>query len=66
MHFDLQVPILPVAFDPEQRTMHAFGLSGFPSLVVIDRTGRVRVTHIGYNTSETSFRDDLTQLLQSL
>ena len=57
---------LPVAFDPEQRTMHAFGLSGFPSLVVIDRTGRVRVTHVGYNTSETSFRHDLTQLLQSL
>ena len=57
---------LPVAFDPEQRTMRAFGLSGFPSLVVIDRAGRVRVTHIGYNTSETSFRHDLTQLLQSL
>jgi peroxiredoxin len=57
---------LPVAFDPEQRTMHAFGLSGFPSLVVIDRTGRVRLTHVGYNTSETSFRHDLTQLLQSL
>jgi thiol-disulfide isomerase/thioredoxin len=57
---------LPVAFDPEQRTMHAFGLSGFPTLVVIDRTGRVRLTHSGYNSSETSFRRDLTQLLQSL
>jgi len=57
---------LPVAFDPEQRTMHAFGLSGFPTLVVIDRTGHVRLTHSGYNSSETSFRHDLTQLLQSL
>jgi thiol-disulfide isomerase/thioredoxin len=57
---------LPVAFDPEQRTMHAFGLSGFPTLVVIDRTGYVRLTHSGYNSSETSFRRDLTQLLQSL
>jgi thiol-disulfide isomerase/thioredoxin len=57
---------LPVAFDPEQRTMHAFGLSGFPTLVVIDRTGHVRLTHTGYNSSETSFRHDLTQLLQSL
>jgi thiol-disulfide isomerase/thioredoxin len=57
---------LPVAFDPEQRTMHAFGLSGFPTLVVIDRTGHVRLTHSGYNSSETSFRRDLTQLLQSL
>ena len=57
---------LPVAFDPDQRTMHALGLSGFPSLIVIDRKGRVRLTHIGYNGSETSFRHDLTQLLQSL
>jgi thiol-disulfide isomerase/thioredoxin len=47
--------LLPIAFDAEQRTMHAFGLSGFPTL-----------THSGYNSSETSFRRDLTQLLQSL
>jgi len=46
--------------------MHALGLSGFPSLIVIDRKGHVRLTHIGYNGSETSFRHDLTQLLQSL
>lgn len=57
---------MPLAFDPEQRTMHAFGLTGFPTLVVIDRTGHVRLTHTGYNSSETSFRRDLTQLLQSL
>jgi peroxiredoxin len=56
----------PVAFDPEGRAQHAFGLNGFPSLVVIDRTGRVRLTHQGYNTSETTFRYDLRQLLQSL
>jgi len=57
---------MPVAFDPDQRTMHALGLSGFPSLIVIDRKGNVRLTHIGYNGSETSFRHVLTQLLQSL
>ena len=57
---------LPVAFDPDRKTMRAFGLSGFPNLVVIDRTGRVRLTHTGYNSSETRFRRDLTQLLQSL
>jgi hypothetical protein len=50
----------------DRKTMRAFGLSGFPNLVVIDRTGRVRLTHTGYNNSETSFRRDLTQLLQSL
>src|SRR5256885_266676 len=57
---------LPVAFDPEQVTMRAFGLNGFPNLVVIDGAGQVRLTHTGYNSSETSFRRDLTQLLQSL
>ncbi len=57
---------MPVAFDPEQRAMHALGLNGFPSLMVIDRKGHVRLTHTGYNSSETSFRHDLTQLLQSL
>jgi thiol-disulfide isomerase/thioredoxin len=57
---------LPIAFDPEQATMHAFGLTGFPNLVVIDRTGHVRLTHTGYNSSETNFRRDLTQLLPNL
>jgi thiol-disulfide isomerase/thioredoxin len=58
--------LLPVAFDPERKTMRALGLSGFPTLVVIDRVGKVRLTHSGYNSSETSFRHDLTQLLQKL
>ena len=57
---------LPIAFDPEQATMRAFGLTGFPNLVVIDRTGHVRLTHTGYNSSETNFRRDLTQLLPNL
>jgi peroxiredoxin len=57
---------LPVAFDPDHKALRAFGLSGFPNLVVIDRTGRVRLTHTGYNSSEVTFRRDLAQLLQSL
>jgi thiol-disulfide isomerase/thioredoxin len=57
---------MPVAFDPERKTMRALGLSGFPTLVVIDRTGKVRLTHSGYNSSETGFRHDLTELLQKL
>jgi len=57
---------LPLAFDPNGKAQRAFGLRGFPGLVVIDRTGRVRLTRLGYNSSETSFRSDLTQLLQSL
>ena len=57
---------LPLAFDQGGKAHAAFGLSGFPGLVVIDRTGRVRLTREGYNSSETTFRTDLTQLLKSL
>jgi peroxiredoxin len=57
---------LPLAFDQGGKAHAAFGLSGFPGIVVIDRTGRVRLTREGYNSSETSFRTDLTQLLKSL
>jgi peroxiredoxin len=57
---------LPLAFDQGGKAHTAFGLSGFPGLVVIDRTGRVRLTHEGYNSSETTFRTDLTRLLESL
>jgi peroxiredoxin len=57
---------LPLAFDQGGKAHAAFGLSGFPGLVVVDRTGRVRLTREGYNSSETSFRPDLTRLLESL
>jgi thiol-disulfide isomerase/thioredoxin len=57
---------LPLAFDQGGKAHAAFGMSGFPGLVVIDRTGRVRLTREGYNSSETTFRTDLTRLLQSL
>jgi peroxiredoxin len=57
---------LPLAFDQGGKAHAAFGLSGFPGLVVIDRIGRVRLTREGYNSSEISFRTDLTRLLESL
>ena len=57
---------LPLAFDPGGTAHKAFGLTGFPGIVVIDRTGRVRLTRQGYNGAEASFRTDLTQLLESL
>jgi len=57
---------LPLAFDQGKKAHAAFGLSGFPGIVVIDRAGRVRLTRQGYNSSEASFRRDLTQLLESL
>jgi thiol-disulfide isomerase/thioredoxin len=57
---------LPLAFDPGGKAHAAFGLSGFPGIVVIDRIGHVRLTRQGFNSSETSFRADLVQLLKSL
>jgi len=57
---------LPLAFDQGKKAHAAFGLSGFPGIVVIDRAGRVCLTRQGYNSSESSFRSDLNQLLESL
>jgi peroxiredoxin len=57
---------MPIAFDPDRSAQRALGLKGFPSLAVIDRTGHVRLIHRGYNSSETNFRSDLVQLVQSL
>ena len=57
---------LPLAFDQGKKAHAAFGLSGFPGIVVIDRAGRVRLTRQGYNSSEASFPSDLTQPLESL
>lgn len=57
---------LPLAFDPGGKAHAAFGLSGFPGIVVIERTGHVRLTRQGCNSSETSFRGDFGQLLESL
>jgi peroxiredoxin len=57
---------LPLAFDAAGKAHTAFGMTGFPAVVVLDRSGRVRFTHEGYNSSEINFRRDLAQLLKSL
>jgi thiol-disulfide isomerase/thioredoxin len=57
---------LPLAFDPGGKAHDEFGLSGVPALVVLDRTGRVRLTREGYNAAETTFRSNLVQFLKTL
>jgi len=57
---------LPLAFDQGGQAQSAFGLIGFPTLIVIDRTGHVRLTHQGYNASETNFHRDLVRFLRTL
>lgn len=39
---------LPATDHPVPTTMQTFGLRGTPSLVVIDRSGRVRMNHFGH------------------
>ena len=57
---------LPLAYDPRGAAHAAFGLHGFPSLVVLDRNGHVRFEHEGYNSSEMDFRHNLVELLRRL
>jgi peroxiredoxin len=57
---------LPLAFDQGGTAQNAFGYSGFPTLIVIDRAGHIRLVHQGYNASETGFRNNLIQLLRTL
>jgi len=57
---------LPLAYYPGGKAHKAFGLTGVPTLVVLDRMGRMRFTHEGYNASEMNFRRDLVQFLKTL
>ncbi|MEY2486362.1 MAG: hypothetical protein QOH39_2010 [Verrucomicrobiota bacterium] len=65
--FDKRRPIgLPLAFDSAGKAHTAFGFSGFPALVVIDRAGQTRFRHEGYNSSEVNFHRDMVQFLKAL
>jgi thiol-disulfide isomerase/thioredoxin len=57
---------LPLAYDSGGKAHAAFGFTGVPALVVLDRTGKVRFTHEGYNASEMNFRRDLVRFLRTL
>ncbi|MEY2602264.1 MAG: hypothetical protein QOJ36_1583 [Verrucomicrobiota bacterium] len=57
---------LPLAFDAGGKAHESFGLKGVPALVVLDRNGRVRLTRMGYNAAETTFRRDLVEFLKTL
>ncbi len=38
-----------VALDPDMTVTHAFGVTGYPTLVAIDGTGRIRASWIGFD-----------------
>jgi thiol-disulfide isomerase/thioredoxin len=57
---------VPLAFDPGCRVRNKFGTLGLPSIVVIDRTGQIRLIRQGYNPAETTFRRDFVRFLETL
>jgi thiol-disulfide isomerase/thioredoxin len=63
-HVRTRSSTMTLAFDSE-RVARAFGISGLPALVVVDR-GRVRLRHTGYDRSErlaTSLEREIDRLI---
>jgi thiol-disulfide isomerase/thioredoxin len=55
---------LPMAVD-RRNSLEQFALADFPSLIVIDRAGRVRLVHTGYDRSE-DFQSNLSKEINAL
>ncbi|HEX3462846.1 MAG TPA: TlpA disulfide reductase family protein [Candidatus Elarobacter sp.] len=49
-----------VALDPDQTVAHAFGVTGFPTMFAIDRTGRVRAQWVGFDPDVERAMADVT------
>ncbi len=48
---------LPLAFDGERSASKAVGITGFPSLALLDKAGHLRFVHSGYDASDPFIRD---------
>jgi thiol-disulfide isomerase/thioredoxin len=55
---------LPIGFMREQ-LIAAFGVDGLPSLVVMDKSGSIRLLHLGYDRSE-GLQPELTREIETL
>ncbi len=55
---------LPLALD-SQKSLEALSVEGFPSLIIIDKSGRIRLVHVGYDGSER-LRDELSKEIDTL
>ncbi|MBV8749189.1 MAG: TlpA family protein disulfide reductase [Candidatus Eremiobacteraeota bacterium] len=47
--FAAQFKMDDVALDPDQTVAHAFGVTGYPTVVAVDQTGRVRASWVGFD-----------------
>ena len=55
---------MPVLFDAKGNAPIAFGVKGMPTSFLIDRTGAIRFTHMGYTSNvDLSYRQEIAQLL---
>jgi peroxiredoxin len=55
---------MPVLFDPKGAAPLAFGVKGMPTSFLIDRTGTIRFTHMGYaGNVDVRYRQEIAQLL---
>jgi len=55
---------LTVLYDHEGTSAAAFGVKGMPSSFIVDRSGTIRFTHMGYSGSiDETYRRELAQLL---
>ncbi len=61
--YGLKVPVLR---DPEQTVYHALGLDALPTIVVIDRTGRVVLRHVGFDPDQVEPLGDVTRAIDGL
>jgi peroxiredoxin len=55
---------LTVLLDPKGASAEAFNVQGMPSSFVVDRSGVIRFTHMGYSGNvDASYRREIAQLL---
>jgi thiol-disulfide isomerase/thioredoxin len=55
---------IPVLFDPKGAAPLAFGVKGMPTSFLIDKTGTIRFTHMGYSGNvDARYRQEIAQLL---
>lgn len=57
---------LPVLRDPDRNAFRAFGLDALPSVVILDREGRVRCTVVGFGPNRTRTYGPVARCLNQL
>lgn len=57
---------MTITYDKGGATHDAFGFVGVPALVVLDKSGSIRLTRQGFNRADANFRSDLVRFVSSL